>query len=257
MGFMAVAAAMALPASMLIPAIGGAASTGEAPHAKPAKAPVEVTGTVHAKQSGAWTVGLAGTPNVLVANFPADQRVSGTVNVGNWPTSQHVTVDNPTVPASTIGIDPAHNGVTVTNFPQTQHTLVDNFPSTQTVAGTVGIDSAHNAVTSTSGDVTSVLQDAFTIGNGNVDSDTSRAKTVRVAVVCNNDASCSGLNVIVRATAMTTEYVLDTFQLASVSVDGDYEASRTYDVPGPSLKVFTQGATGNANVHIIVLGRSN
>jgi hypothetical protein len=58
-----------------------------------------ISGTVAATQSGAWNVGITGTPTVTVGNasipvtgtfFQATQPVSGTVNVGNLPATQQV-----------------------------------------------------------------------------------------------------------------------------------------------------------------------
>ena len=45
-----------------------------------------VAGTVSAQQSGAWTVGISGTPGVLVNNAIKIDPVGNTVTVGNLPT---------------------------------------------------------------------------------------------------------------------------------------------------------------------------
>jgi hypothetical protein len=56
-----------------------------------------VGGTIAATQSGTWTVG--------VNNFPSIQPVSGTVSVGNLPTTQNVNVTNSSIPvAGTVEI---------------------------------------------------------------------------------------------------------------------------------------------------------
>jgi hypothetical protein len=48
--------------------------------------PVPVAGTVSALQSGAWTVGISGTPGVVVNNAIKIDPVGNTVTVGNLPT---------------------------------------------------------------------------------------------------------------------------------------------------------------------------
>jgi len=102
-----------------------------------------------------------------VTNFPAVMPVNGTVNVGNFPSSQnvvvtnipHVLVDNfpssfnvgnfPTsfqvsnFPATQVVSWASPQQVSITNFPATQPVSgtvsVGNFPSNQTVSGTVNV----------------------------------------------------------------------------------------------------------------------
>jgi hypothetical protein len=115
---LAAAAAGVLAVSFVIPAIGGAAPTARVAAATSGQHQLVVTGTVMARQRGGWKVGLAGTPSVLVANFPADQKVSGTVNVGNLPTT-----------LSQLGFD--SNGNLKTSPQGTQNVSVANAVTTQ------------------------------------------------------------------------------------------------------------------------------
>lgn len=71
------------------------------------------------------------TQNVDVLNFPANQVVSGTVNVGNFPATQNVDVVN--FPASQTV-----NGAV----------SVSNFPATQPISGNVGITGSVNVISS-------------------------------------------------------------------------------------------------------------
>ena len=45
-----------------------------------------VAGTVSAQQSGSWTVGISGTPGVVVTNPVTLNPIGGSLNVGNLPT---------------------------------------------------------------------------------------------------------------------------------------------------------------------------
>jgi hypothetical protein len=98
----------ALVGAVLVPALVGA--TGSA-----TRTTASHSAAVSAKQEGQWTVGIKGTPSVLVGNIPTTQPVSGTVNVGNLPAVQHV--------------------------------AVDNLPGTQTIGGTVNVGSVAGTVT--------------------------------------------------------------------------------------------------------------
>lgn len=68
-------------------------------------------------------VRLNETPDVNIANFPANQVVSGTVNIGNLPTQQHVVIDG-----NSTGVDLP---VSVQNWPKLQTV---QFSSTMPVA---------------------------------------------------------------------------------------------------------------------------
>ena len=74
-----------------------------------------VSGTVAATQSGAWNVGLTGSPSVAVTNFPATQPVSQggafNVSVTNFPATQ-----------------PVSGTVSVANFPATQPISAASLP---------------------------------------------------------------------------------------------------------------------------------
>ena len=51
-----------------------------------AQGTTSVAGTVSAQQSGSWTVGISGTPGVVVTNPVTLNPIGGSLNVGNLPT---------------------------------------------------------------------------------------------------------------------------------------------------------------------------
>lgn len=106
--------------------------------------------------------------STLSVSFPGTQPVAGTVQVGNFPTSQRVTVDNPATTVSVSNFPAPVTSVTVSNLPTTQpvslatntpdvtdragrllgHVTVDNqptslaitnLPAVQAVSGQVGV----------------------------------------------------------------------------------------------------------------------
>ncbi len=77
----------------------------------PIQGTATVNGTVQAAQSGAWSVGINGTPNVNIANTAAvNAQQSGTWEVGITGTPNINIANMPTV-----GLDPASNTVKVGN----------------------------------------------------------------------------------------------------------------------------------------------
>jgi hypothetical protein len=83
-----------------MPHIGRGASGANAPTSQTQNVNVVNTPTVNAQQSGAWNVDIAGTPSVLVANFPATTTVGidGSANTVKIDTTNPLPVrdvDNP------------------------------------------------------------------------------------------------------------------------------------------------------------------
>ena len=182
--------------------------------------------------------------SVFVTNSGSSQAipVTGSVNVGNFPSTQ-----------------PVSGAVSVSNFPATQPVSgsvnvggtvsVGNFPSTQTVTGSVRSSDqttrlAHSEV---AGEINGGGNNQVTLLGS---TDTSAARTVRLDIGCLNAAisTCSTAHVLVLA----DNFVIDVFDIGNTGF-----ASRTYDVPGTFLKVYALNTDTTELFETGLFGRGN
>jgi hypothetical protein len=163
------------------------------------------------------------------------------------------TSTNPVPVSGTVGIDPANNGVAVTNFPANQTVNgtvnVGNLPASQTVKGTVGIDPQQNAVTS--GDQTQVLLDKdYTIApSGNADLGRFPVTAFRqIRLIVETDGSTQLVSIGEPVGARSVQF--DVF-----NADG-HGQTRTYDTPGVEFEINVLGPPG-ASGSMMLAGRNN